>query len=192
MTATEPLRPDLARELLARAEQAAERWARRVRNQLDSVHLGQGRHTDHVNAKMLGRILADHDWPGHRLVGPNASRAAWQLALHADDVPDFQRVAARLLQRAAQAGDASMQQWAHLHDRALINSGQPQEFGTQYRPGPDGLESYPCHEPADLDTRRAGVGLPPAVTALAALRKRLAAPPRHEETVLLQVLAGAA
>lgn len=177
MMAGNPVRPDLAHELLARAQQEAERWAQRVRNELDAVHLGQGRHADHVNAKMLARVLADHGWPGHRLVGPAASRAAWLLALHADDEPDFQRTAVRLLHRAAQEGDACLQQWAHLQDRALANSAQPQEFGTQYRLGPDGLQPYPVREPTFLEERRSNIGLPPSATVLAALQRRLAALP---------------
>ncbi|MEV2205066.1 MULTISPECIES: hypothetical protein [unclassified Streptomyces] len=68
--------------------------------------------------------MADHDWPGHRLVGPDAARAAWQLTLHADHEPDLQRAAAQLLRRAAHANDALVQHWAHLHDRALVNSGR--------------------------------------------------------------------
>ncbi|GAB2882091.1 hypothetical protein GCM10027074_58020 [Streptomyces deserti] len=196
MTTAPPRRPDLARDLLARVEQATERWARLVRNELSQIQLGQGRHADHVNAKVLRRILADHGWPGHRLVGPDACRAAWQLALHADDEPDLQRAATRLLHQAVQADDAPVLQWAHLHDRALINSGQPQDFGTQYCAHPDGLEQCPVREPSTLDARRANLGLPPASTALATLRQRLAAPPNQAstttDTVVLTTLAGAA
>ncbi|WP_323179560.1 DUF6624 domain-containing protein [Streptomyces sp. NBC_00654] len=182
MTATAPLRPDLADDLIARYEQATERWARLVRNQLDAIHIGQSRHADHANAAVLKRILADHDWPGLQLVGPDAAQAAWRIALHADHAPDFQRTAAQLLDRAVQADDAPVQQWAHLHDRALVNSGQAQEFGTQYRTGPGGLEPYPVREPALLDDRRASVGLQPAATALHALRQRLASAPGHGDT----------
>ncbi|MFJ3824948.1 DUF6624 domain-containing protein [Streptomyces nodosus] len=195
MSIAEPLQPDLARELLVRAEQASDNWARRVRNELDAIGLGQSRRADHVNAKMLTRVLADHGWPGHRLVGPDACRAAWRLALHADDQPDLQRTAARLLHRAAQAGDASIQHWAHLQDRALINSRIPQEFGTQYRPGPHGVEPYPTRAPDTLATRRESVGLPSPAAALEALRERLSATPNHgtnDDTVLLTVLTGAA
>ncbi|WP_405728695.1 hypothetical protein OG885_08960 [Streptomyces sp. NBC_00028] len=195
MTGGHPLLPGLADELLARAQQEAERWARHVRDELDAMYLGKGRHADHVNAKMLARVLADHGWPGHRLVGPAASRAAWQLALHADDEPDFQRTAARLLHRAAKTGDACLQQWAHLHDRALVNSGESQEFGTQYRLGPDGLEPYPIREAALLESRRTCIGLLSGAMALAALQQRLSSPsyPRaQDDTIRLRALAGAA
>ncbi|MGV9625122.1 DUF6624 domain-containing protein [Streptomyces sp. NPDC003487] len=174
MRTAEPLRPDLARELIARAAQSAARRARRVRNQLDAVHLGQDRHAEHADTKVLRRILAEHDWPGHRLVGPDAARAAWSIALHAEDEPDFQRAATTLLKRAVQDGDARIQHWAHLHDRALVNSGRPQEFGTQLVLSAAGVELCPLRVPQLLDQRRAAVGLPPIAVALDTVRRRYA------------------
>ncbi|MFF2929084.1 DUF6624 domain-containing protein [Streptomyces mirabilis] len=175
MTTSEPLRPDLARELITLAEQSAARRAQRLRNQLDAIQLGRGRHADHASAKVLRRILADHDcWPGHRLVGPDAARAAWSIALHSNDEPDFQRAAAVLLRRSVQADDAPVQHWAHLHDRALINNRHDQEFGTQFLLGAKGIELCPVREPTTLDQRRTSVGLPPAAVALERVRHRLA------------------
>ncbi|WP_406149534.1 DUF6624 domain-containing protein [Streptomyces anulatus] len=172
MTATEPLRPDIARELVDRATKAATRRAGRVRNHLDGVHLGQGRHSDHADANWLRRILAEYGWPGHRLVGPDAARAAWSIALHSDDQPDFQRTATVLLERAAKAGDARIDHWAHLHDRALITSGRAQDYGTQLLLNPEGITLCPLRAPESVDGRRATVGLPPITVALEAVRRR--------------------
>ncbi|WP_371665859.1 hypothetical protein OG306_30075 [Streptomyces sp. NBC_01241] len=174
MTAAETLRPDLARELIARAAQSAARRAKRVRNQLDAVQLGQDRHADHADTKVLRRVLAEHDWPGHRLVGPDAARAAWSLALHADGDADFQRAATTLLERAVQNGDAPVQHWAHLYDRTLVNSGRLQEFGTQQLLTPTGVELCPVRAPDSLDQRRGSVGLSPLAGALETVRRRLA------------------
>lgn len=174
MTAAGPLRPDLARELIDRATKAAARRAKRVRNQHDAVQLGQDRHADHADTKVLRRVLAEHDWPGHRLVGAEAARAAWSLALHADDDADFQRAATTLLERAVQAGDARVQHWAHLFDRTLINSGRPQEFGTQQLLTSSGVELCPVRAPESLDQRRATVGLSPIATGLEKVRLRCA------------------
>ncbi len=174
MTAAEPLRPDLARELIARATKSAARRAKRLRNQLEAVQLGQDRHADHADAKVLRRVLAEHDWPGHRLVGAEAARAAWSLALHADDDADFQRAATTLLERAVQDGDARVQHWAHLYDRTLVNSGIPQEFGTQQVFTAEGVELCQVRAPDSLDQRRASVGLSPIATALETVRRRFA------------------
>ncbi|MFK0159703.1 DUF6624 domain-containing protein [Streptomyces sp. NPDC090493] len=191
MTTAEPQRPDLARELITRATESAAHRARRVRDHLDAVQLGQGRHTDHANTKVLRRILADHDWPGHRLVGPDAARAAWSIALHSDDEPDFQRAATTLLGRAVQAGDALVQHWAHLYDRALITSGRDQEYGTQLVLRADGIELCPLRAPESVDTRRAAVGLPPIAIALKAVHRRYTPDGSADETPTV-VLAGAA
>ncbi|MEV2258605.1 DUF6624 domain-containing protein [Streptomyces anulatus] len=191
MTAADPLRPDLARELIDRATKAATHRAARLRNHLDAVRLGQGRHSDHADTKVLRRILAEHDWPGHRLVGPDAARAAWSIALHSDDEPDFQRAATILLERAAQAGDARIDHWAHLHDRALITNGHLQEYGTQLLLNPDGITLCPLRAPESLDERRATVGLPPITVALEAVRRRYA-PGHLADDAPTVVLAGAA
>lgn len=184
-------RPDLARELIARAQASATHRAQRVRNQLDAVQLGQSRHADHANTKVLRRILAEHNWPGHSLVGPAAARAAWSIALHSDDEPDFQRAAATLLQRAVHAGDALIQHWAHLHDRALITSGHEQNYGTQLHLRADGIELCPLRAPESLDERRAGVGLPPIAVALNTVRRRYTSVP-HVESLLADAFPEAA
>ncbi|MGW1817077.1 DUF6624 domain-containing protein [uncultured Streptomyces sp.] len=191
MTAAEPLRPDLARELIDRATKAAARRAKRLRNQLDAVQLGQDRHADHADAKVLRRVLAEHDWPGHRLVGPEAARAAWSLALHADDDADFQRAATILLERAVQGGDARIQHWAHLYDRTLVNSGRPQEFGTQQAVTATGVVLCPVRALDALDQRRASIGLSPIATGLEKVRLRCARdhPVDDSSTVVLAAVA---
>lgn len=191
MTAAEPLRPDLARELIDRATKAAMRRAGRVRNHLDAVRLGQGRHSDHADTNWLRRTLAEYGWLGHRLVGPDAARAAWSIALHSDEAPDFQRSATLLLERAAQAGDARIDHWAHLHDRALITSGRVQEYGTQLLLNPEGVTLCPLRAPESLNERRATVGLPPITVALEAVLRRYA-PDHLAEDAPTVVLAGAA
>jgi hypothetical protein len=191
VTTPEPHRPDLARELIARATASAAYRAQRVRNQLDGVELGRVRHADHANTKVLRRILGEHDWPGHRLVGPAAARAAWSIALHSNDEPDFQRAATTLLERAVQAGDALIQHWAHLHDRTLITHGLQQEYGTQLLLRADGIELCPLRAPGSLDERRAGVGLPPIAVALKTVGRRYSRDHSAEDTPTV-VLAGVA
>ncbi|MFG3404110.1 DUF6624 domain-containing protein [Streptomyces sp. NPDC048142] len=172
-----PQRPDMQRELMARAATARSTWARLARMQLSDQEIGRGRHVDHANAGVLRRIFAEHDWPGVPLVGHDGSTAAFLIALHADTQPDVQGSAARLMYAAVQRGNASLRQWARLHDRCLLNAGVPQLFGTQYRLGPGGPERQPVRDPDALDARRADAALPPADEALHVLRLRLAADP---------------
>lgn len=174
MNPVEPQRPDLARELITRATQAADRRIKRIRNQLDAVQLGQDRRADHADTKVLRRILAEFDWPTRSLVGVEASQAAWSLALHADNDPELQRAATTLLKRAVHDGNAPIKLWAHLHDRTLVNSGLQQEYGTQHLLNATGLELYPVCAPKSLDLRRIAVGLPPIATGRERVRSRLA------------------
>lgn len=111
--------------------------------------------------------------------------------MHSDHEPDFQRSATLLLERAAQAGDARIDHWAHLHDRALITNGRVQEYGTQLLLNPEGVTLYPLRAPESLDERRATVGLPPITVALEAVRRRYA-PDHLAEDAPTVVLAGAA
>ncbi|MFF7400655.1 DUF6624 domain-containing protein [Streptomyces murinus] len=192
----QPQLPDLAQDLITRVDEAAEHRSRRIRTSVDAVEIGQFLHIDHANANFLQLVLAEHDWPGHRLVGADGCRAAWRIALHANRF-DLQRAAAHLLHRAVAEDDAPAWQWAHLEDRALINGAQAQEWGTQYRITPTGVQRCPVRDPAGLDARRAMLGLPPAATAMAALLDRLAAHSQGaaaatDELVVLPALEGAA
>ncbi|MEU6839227.1 DUF6624 domain-containing protein [Streptomyces rubiginosohelvolus] len=175
-----PLRPDVQRELMARAAAASSTWGRLARMQLSEQEIGRGCHVDHANAGLLRRILGDHGWPGVPLVGHDGSTAAFLIALHADAQTDVQRSAGRLMYAAVQRGTASFRQWVHLHDRCLLNAGVPQLFGTQYRLGPGGPERQPVRDTDALDARRADAGLPSADEALHALRLRLAVDPPAE------------
>ncbi|SCD95570.1 hypothetical protein GA0115239_113220 [Streptomyces sp. BpilaLS-43] len=178
MPSEPPQRPDLAQELIRRAAEAGERWPSLTRGLLCAEDVDRGRLTDQADAGLVHRIITDHGWPGWSLVGEQGATAAWLIALRADHHISFQRHAARMMHQAVRAGEASMLQWVHLHDRCLIHAGAGQEYGTQYCPGPHGPERLPVHSPQALDERRARVGLPPAAVSLEALRRRrVSAPP---------------
>lgn len=172
-----PQLPHVQRELIARATAAGPRWQSLARMQLSEQEIGMGRHTDHANAGVLRRIIGEYGWPGVPLVGEDGATASWQIALRADSDAFVQRAAARAMYAATQRSTASIRQWAHLHDRCLLNAELPQMFGTQYLRGADGLELEPVRDPDTLDTRRAEVGLPPVADALRDLRLRLATAP---------------
>ncbi|MEV7279737.1 DUF6624 domain-containing protein [Streptomyces sp. NPDC093111] len=167
-------RPDIAEELIVRAARADEHWSRLVRGRLSDAEIGRGRQADFANAEVLRQITDAHGWPGWAFVGEAGARAAWRIALRADNQPPYQRHAERLMYRAVRLSEASVRQWAHLHDRCDLQRGAAQVYGTQYRNGPAGPEREPVCDPNALDARRAEVGLPPADSALEDLRRRLA------------------
>lgn len=156
--------PEVARDLVGRVEAAAATWRASVRErEADPEGIGQAaRHTVTADTQALRRIVARlGGWPGRTLVGDDGCQAALTIALNSDHDPAFQITLLQMLVRAVSRGDATSAQWAHLHDRCLVRSGQPQRYGTQYRLR-DGqqLEMYPVVSLEDLDQQRASVGLP--------------------------------
>ncbi|MFC7983347.1 DUF6624 domain-containing protein [Streptomyces sp. NPDC057336] len=172
----EPGYPALAEDLLSRAQRAKEHW-----HTPGAERLGMSPHalatlaqTQHDNAAGLKRIVERlGQWPGRSTVGAEACQAAVAIAVHADHNPALQRTLLGLLRRAVEAGDATSAQLAHLHDRCLVNVGHAQLYGTQHWYRPDGrLEPHPIADPTQLDTRRAGAGLPPYIEQARRLRER--------------------
>jgi hypothetical protein len=161
---------DLAAELHRRAEQ--DQAARR--RLLETGAADDLLLVDADNTAWLKQVIAQHGWPGITLVGEQGADEAWLLAQHADRDPGFQHQVLALLQDAVQAGDALPRHLAYLTDRVLVASGELQEYGTQYIHDPDGgnLRPHPVRDPAQLDTRRACVGLEPAAEADLRMRER--------------------
>ena len=115
-----------------------------------------------ANLQWMRLVLAQYGWPGRRLVGDEGSHGAWLLLQHADRDTALQRAALQLLENAVGAGDASSRDLAYLTDRVRAAEGRPQVYGTQLQYDSRGCASpKPSEEPAQLDTRRASVGLEP-------------------------------
>jgi hypothetical protein len=66
-----------------------------------------------------------------------------------------------LLTAAATAGDAGSQDVAMLADRIAVRRGQPQMYGTQAKLVEGKLVLDPIADSANVDARRARIGLPP-------------------------------
>jgi hypothetical protein len=115
-----------------------------------------------ANLERMRVILGQYGWPGRRLVGEAGSHGAWLLLQHADKDTALQRNALALLTRAVSAGDASGRDLAYLTDRVRIAEGRPQLYGTQLDYDSRGCASpKPSDDPAQLDARRAAMGLEP-------------------------------
>ncbi len=119
---------------------------------------------------LLQKTLAEHGWPGYRLVGEQGSRAAWQLATYCGDSL-LQSRALDLLGKAVRREDADPKHYALLADRLCLQRGEPQRFGTLYIPTDSGtLELYRVKDLPRLDDRRHALGLEPHAEYAAGLR----------------------
>ena len=161
-TTPEPAEPALAEELMRMAarDNAAARTGGPNSPDL-AVQLAWRRLTAE-HGDRLAAIMDAYGWPTVTLVGAQAARRAFLLAQHADRQLEVQRRALELMTQAVAAGEASAADLAMLHDRLLVNSGQPQLYSTQIADVRDGVPvPWPCAEPDRVDALRAAVGLEP-------------------------------
>ena len=122
----------------------------------------QAGQVDAKNTARMKEIIAAHGWPGVKLVGSDGASAAWLLVQHADADREFQKQCLERMKKAVEQGDASGRELAYLTDRVLLAEGKKQVYGTQFMTGPDGQTTMrPCEDEANLDQRRASVGLEP-------------------------------
>ncbi len=130
------------------------------------------RASDPASADRLWAMLDDLEaWPGERLVGEDGAQAAWLVAQLGDR--GLQERALEQLEVAVDCGDAPPAHYACLLDRVRMANGDPQVYGSQVVVGADGdLTPWPIEDPAQVDERRAHVGLGPLAAHTAMLRER--------------------
>lgn len=120
----------------------------------------------------LTEILDEHGWPGHDLVGDEASTAAWLIAQHADLDLELQERALDLLTEAVAHDDASPGDLAYLTDRVAVARGEPQTYGTQIRCANEKPEpSTAIAHPGKADDLREEAGLEPLEDYLAQMTR---------------------
>jgi hypothetical protein len=110
---------------------------------------------DTADTAQLARIIAANGWPGRALVGDDGASAAWLIAQHTPDHA-LMRLCLVLMTAAVAAGDASAKELAYLYDRVAMMDDRPQLYGTQFK----GTSLYPVEDEANVDARRAAIGLP--------------------------------
>lgn len=110
------------------------------------------------NAKKLEAIIDAVGWPHQGVAGVEGAAAAWLVAQHAISLPYFLRKVLQLLKD--NANDVPPAQIAMLEDRIRKFEGRPQLYGTQFDWDENGqLSAGAIEDEANVDARRAGVGL---------------------------------
>jgi hypothetical protein len=154
----------------------------RVRAELArSGELFQGYHPEmervHLaNAALLERAIAAIGWPTRSKVHDDGAGAAFLIAQHAIGLPTLQRKALAYVLEAIPLGEANPLDAAYLSDRIAVFEGRGQIFGTQFDWNEDGLLApAPIADAANVEERRASVGLPPLADTIAEMRASAAA-----------------
>lgn len=116
---------------------------------------------DEKHTARLKAIIDQHGWPGLTLVGKDGANAAWLLVQHADHDRAFQKKCLPLIEQALKKGEAEKSHLAYLTDRVLVGEGKKQRYGTQLKQEKDDMVPQPIEDEANVDQRRAEIGLPP-------------------------------
>lgn len=132
---------------------------------------------DMQNQNLLRKIIAQHGWPGKKLVGYHGSNAAFLIAQHADTDTVFQRECLGYIREAYYRHDVNAADYAYIIDRVRVNSGRLQLFGTQFysvlEDGRKRLRLKPVEDEDHLNLRRRVFGLPPAEEYLLNSQRKL-------------------
>ena len=147
--------PALREELLARA---AEDQRIRLTNNPSIVEWWK---IDADNAKFMRRVIDVHGWPGKRMVGSDGALAAFLLVQHVANDLEFQKKCLVLIEEAVAEGEALPAHAVYLTDRLLVQQGKPQHYGTQLQSLAGKQMPFSIEDEANVDARRAKVGLPP-------------------------------
>lgn len=130
-------------------------------------------HVTMVDARatvLMRELLEQWDWIDRERFGAKISEYAWLLVQHADDHPEFQKLALSRMGPYLSGGGVKKANYAYLFDRVAVNAGEKQRYGTQpiWECTADGqLELQPAEDPERLDERRASLGMKPAHIDLA-------------------------
>ena len=168
--------PALRRELLKRVKQdqaIRNEWIKKGVQHPDARLIARMQAIDSDNTVRMKAIIRQYGWPDPDLVGKDGTEAAFLLVQHASH--QFQKEVLPLVRDAYRAKKLSGQDYALLLDRVLVAEGKPQVYGTQAK----SLDKWKGHEPvlepiedeANVDKRRAEVGLPPLSEYLKGLKE---------------------
>lgn len=116
---------------------------------------------DEANQKRLDEIVAQVGWPAIGEFGKKAARAAFLIVQHAPK--EMMKRYYDRLKQAADAGEMEKQSFALIEDRLRMYEGRPQLYGSQVRSfgGSQGFEFWQIEDEANVDQRRAAMGLMP-------------------------------
>jgi hypothetical protein len=148
-------------------------WINKGADNTDKSLLARMSEIDSKNTARMKEIVRRYGWPGSELVGTSGSKAAFLIVQHAEH--DFHRQMLPFVQRAYRSGGLSGSDYALFLDRVLVEDGKPQMYGTRVKPFElgNGKEPvpYPIKDEADVDKRRAEIGLPPLSEYLEGLKR---------------------
>ncbi|MDJ1499494.1 energy transducer TonB [Xanthocytophaga agilis] len=114
---------------------------------------------DILNMAKIDKIIAEYGYPGKSLVGEKYQSVALMVIQHND--PAAREKYLPLLIEAAGKGEVNASSVAIVIDRAKIDKGEKQIYGSQLNETKQGMKLMPIEDEPNVNVRRAKVGLPP-------------------------------
>ncbi|MDJ1468858.1 energy transducer TonB [Xanthocytophaga flava] len=114
---------------------------------------------DITNMAKIDKIIAEYGYPGKSLVGEKYQSVALMVIQHND--PAAREKYLPLLVEAAGKGEVNASSVAIVIDRAKIDKGEKQIYGSQLNETKQGVKLMPIEDEPNVNVRRAKVGLPP-------------------------------
>ena len=128
---------------------------------------------DAAATRYMKTVLESFDWIDSGRFGSAVSRQAWTLVQHADDHPEFQERVLRHMETYLDTGGVSPRDYAYLWDRVAVNKQRLQRYGTQpiWKCQDGKLRLHPMEDPANVDERRAEMGMGSVESGLAEMAR---------------------
>ena len=157
-----PARDEMLRaQLLIRGQKDQEVRQPFLAGSADSAAIDRMNQVDALNTAWMKQLVAERGWPGYSLVGRDGEQAAFLIVQHATQDTAFMARVLPLLERAYATGEAEGPQVALLTDRLARQRGQAQIYGTQASIVNGRFVLDPIADSANVDKRRAQLGIPP-------------------------------
>jgi uncharacterized protein DUF6624 len=154
--------PTLRQELLKRVKEdqsIRDEWIKSGAEHPDKAVVARMKEIDSDNQARIKTIIKRYGWPGPKLVGQDGADAAFLLVQHSEHA--LQKKMLPFVKKAYESGEMSGQNYALLLDRVLVGEGKPQVYGTQAKLSGHEVVLDPIEDEANVDKRRAEVGLFP-------------------------------
>ncbi|WP_342644767.1 TonB family protein [Mucilaginibacter sp. CSA2-8R] len=135
---------------------------RKIKNatpEADRENMNKQSRLDAANLIKAEKMIARYGYPGKALVGPQHQSTIFLVIQHNDT--EVQEKYLPLLTLAVQKGDLRPASLAIITDRVKTGHNELQIYGSQTHETPDGVKLYPIADEANVNKRRAKVGLEP-------------------------------
>jgi hypothetical protein len=84
-----------------------------------------------VHKGIVEQMFNKYGFLGFDKIGKEGSTHFWLLVQHCDKYPEFQKRVLKAMDKEVKKGNANPNNYAYLYDRAKVNAGEKQLFGTQ-------------------------------------------------------------